>query len=375
VDDAPEPVAQDALDDLRLRLESTRRVRVPAAEAWTRGVDVEYLYDLVEYWAHDYDWRASERRIRALPWRVVTVGEQSCRVVCHESTPEMPTVVLLHGWPDSVLRFERVLPLLTDFNVVVPALPGFPFAPPTTGPGMSTVDLGAVVTGIMAALGCHRYVVSGGDVGSWVAHAMAAVDPNTVAALHLTDVPYEYLVTLPADELTADERTARVAAQRWRDSEGAYDAMQATKPHTLAVGLGDSPAGLLAWIVEKLHGWSDCSGDVESVFPRDDLLTWVSAYWFTNSIGTSMAPYAETPGPFVTTATPTVVTSFPLDIPSAPESFARRFFDVRAWDRAPRGGHFAAWEVPELYAAGVRAAVNLAEGTDPVSTDPPTPTA
>jgi pimeloyl-ACP methyl ester carboxylesterase len=138
--------------------------------------------------------------------------------------------------------------------------------------------MSAVVTEIMATLGCNRYVVSGGDVGAWVAHAAAATAPNAVAALHLTDVPYEYLFTVPVDELPAGERAARAEAQRWREREGAYDAMQTTKPHTLAVGLGDSPAGLLAWIVEKLQGWSDCSGVVESAFPRDDLLTWVSAY-------------------------------------------------------------------------------------------------
>jgi hypothetical protein len=133
VDDAPEPIAQDALDDLIRRLASTRRVRLPAAAPWTLGVDDGCLYELVDYWAREYDWRANERRIRDLPWRRVCAGGRTCRALVQEAGPDRPTVVLLHGWPDSVLRFERVLPLLSDFNVVVPALPGFPFAPPVDG--------------------------------------------------------------------------------------------------------------------------------------------------------------------------------------------------------------------------------------------------
>jgi pimeloyl-ACP methyl ester carboxylesterase len=360
VDDAPEPIAQDALDDLNRRLAATRRVRLPAVAPWTLGVDADYVYELVDYWAREYDWRANERRIRNLPWRQVCVGGRPCRALMQEAGPDRPTVVLLHGWPDSVLRFERVLPLLADLNVVVPALPGFPFAPPVDGPALSTTEMGELVAALVETLGYRRYVVSGGDVGAWVAHAMAAAAPHAVAALHLTDVPYEYLFTVPADEMTADERAARANAGRWKDVEGAYDALQTTKPRTLAIGLGDSPAGLLAWIVEKLKSWSDCAGDVETVFPRDDLLTWVSTYWMTGSIGTSFEPYSEPPATPAVTALPTVVTSFPKDIPSAPESFARRFFDVRAWQTSDRGGHFAAWELPDIYAAGVRAAVAMA---------------
>jgi pimeloyl-ACP methyl ester carboxylesterase len=363
MDDTPARVRQEVLDDLRRRLLSTRRIHHPMAAGWMRGVDTGYVYDLLTHWVDSYDWRVAERRIRGLPWQLVSTGGRSCRALHQRSARGRPAVVLLHGWPDSVLRFERVLPLLSDLNVVVPALPGFPFASALDGPDSSTPEMGALVADVMFQLGYDRYVVSGGDVGAWVAHAMAAAAPDSVAALHLTDVPYEYLFTVADQELTPDEVAAKARAQRWRDAEGAYDALQTTKPDTLAVALGDSPAGLLAWIVEKLHGWSDCGGVVETVFARDDLLTWVTAYWVTDSIATSFAPYSQEPIAPAVTSVPTVVTAFPKDIPSAPESLARRFFDVRTWERAPRGGHFAAWEAPDLFTSGVRAAVALAERT------------
>jgi len=356
---APDSVEQAALDDLRRRLLDTNRVRLPEGTGWDRGVDPDYLAALVDYWANSYDWRRREKRIRSLPWTAVTVGDRTYRAL-HQPSPGAATVVLLHGWPDSILRFEKVLPLLTDLNVVIPALPGFPFAPPLTEPGMSMTTMAEVVDGLMSGLGYHRYVVSGGDVGSGVAEALAVRAPDSVAALHLTDIPYTHLFSLDEAELTPDEQDYLARGRQWQMTEGAYALAQATKPHTLAVALGDSPAGLLAWIVEKLRAWTDCGGDVESVFPRDDLLTWVTVYWVTGTIGTSFSSYVERAAPVASVSTPTAVTIFPHDLVPAPRSFAERFFNVRAWDEEPNGGHFAAWERPQRFVAGLRAAVALA---------------
>jgi len=228
-----------------------------------------------------------------------------------------------------------------------------------TTPGMSASAMAGIVAAVMSELGYQEYIVSGGDVGSLVAERLAARAPHSVSALHLTDVPYTHLFTVDAAELTPDEQAYLSAGQRWQMTEGAYALEQSTKPNTLAVALGDSPAGLLAWIVEKLHAWSDCDGDVESVFPRDDLVTWVTAYWVTATIGTSFSSYAEDDGPVTEVATPTVASIFPHDLVPAPRSFAERFFDVRVWEEQPRGGHFSAWEQPELFAAGLRAAVGI----------------
>jgi pimeloyl-ACP methyl ester carboxylesterase len=358
--DAPDSVDQYILDDLRRRLIETNRVRLPEGTGWDRGVDAGYLAELVAYWVNSYDWRPAEKRIQSLPWKAVSVAGTSYRAV-HRTAPDATaTVVLLHGWPDSILRFERVLPLLTDLNVIVPALPGFPFSPPLTEPGMSMTKMAEVIDGVMSELGYDRYVVSGGDVGSGVAEALAVRAPDRVAALHLTDVPYTHLFSLDDAELTPDEQDYLARGRQWQMTEGAYALEQATKPHTLAIGLGDSAAGLLAWIVEKLRAWTDCGGDVESVFPRDDLLTWVTAYWVTGTIGTSFSSYVEPNEPAARVPAPTAVTIFPHDLVPAPRSFAERFFDVRVWDEESSGGHFAAWERPERFVAGLRAAVALA---------------
>lgn len=353
--DVPAAAPAELLDDLRARLRATRRLPSAPGADWSRGVDADYLTELLAYWADHYDWRPHEERLRAMPWARTGAGATGLRAVHLRAGADAPTVVLLHGWPDSFLRFERVLPHLQDLNVVVPCLPGYPYAEP--GPGMSSVAMADVVAAAMAELGHDRYVVSGGDIGSGVAEALAGAHPDRVAALHLTDVPYTHLFSVDPDELTDEERQYLSDGQAWQLTEGGYALEQATKPHTLAVGLGDSPAGLAAWIVEKLRSWSDCGGDVESVWPRDDLLTWVTLYWVTGAIGTSFTPYAErAPGPDRVDV-PTVVQIFPHDLVPAPRRFAERIFDVRAWTEQPDGGHFAAWERPEAFVAGLRDAV------------------
>ena len=357
---APEPVADEVLQDLRRRLRATRRVGLPRGLGWKRGTDPDYLTSLVEYWAEKYVWREHEERIRALPWAVTEADGFTARLIHQQSDQDAaPAVVLLHGWPDSVLRFERVLPLLGDLNVVVPCLPGFPFSEPVREVGMSVTSMAEVVAGVMSKLGYDRYVVSGGDVGSSIAESMAAAHPEQVGALHFTDVPFRRVGRLEPTSLSPDERDYLAAAQRWQRSEGGYMHEQATKPHTLSVGLGDSPAGLAAWIVEKLRSWSDCGDDVESVFSREVLLTWVTAYWVTGTIGTSFLPYVERPEIVERVEAPSVFTLFPHDLVRPPQALGARLFDVRAWDEQPDGGHFGAWERPEAFVAGLRQAVGL----------------
>ena len=337
-----------------------RRVPLVEGVGWDRGADADYLAELVDYWAETYDWRGHEQRILGLPWVRTEVRGRGLRSIHQTAGADAPTVVLLHGWPDSFLRFERVLPLLTDLNVVVPCLPGYPYADPVTTTGMSATAMADGVAGSLAELGVERYVVSGGDVGSLVAEAMARRHAGHVEALHLTDLPYLHLFSVTPGDLGAAEQQYLADGQAWQLSEGAYALLQATKPHTLAAGLGDSPAGLAAWIVEKLRSWSDCGGDVESVFPRDDLLTWVTAYWVTGTIGSSFLPYVERGEPLASRVeVPTAVTIFPKDLVPVPREFGDRLFDVRAWDEEPSGGHFGAWERPDAYVAGLRKAIAL----------------
>jgi pimeloyl-ACP methyl ester carboxylesterase len=212
------------------------------------------------------------------------------------------------------------------------------------------------VAELMTANGYQRFVVSGGDVGSSVAEQLARRHADRLIALHLTDVPYTHLFSVDQAELTEAEQAYLAAGQAWQMREGAYALIQSTKPTTAAVGLADSPAGLAAWIVEKLRSWSDCDGHVERRFSRDEILTWVTLYWVTNTIGSSFLPYVEhNPGSDERLTVPTGVTIFPKDLVPAPREFAERFFPIIRWTELPTGGHFTAWEEPEAFAAELTA--------------------
>lgn len=356
----PAEIPQSDLDDLRRRLVEWRSARTYQDSGWDHGIDVDYLADLLHSWENAYEWRPNEARIRALPWESAGAGEDELRFIHQRATtPDAPVVVLLHGWPDSVLRFERVLPLLRDVNVVVPALPGFPFAPPLTSAGMNARVIASIVAAVLEEVGYERYVVSAGDVGADVAEHLADLHPDRVSALHLTNISALHAVFADRAAMSSQELVYLERVAAWQRSEGGYIAEQSSKPRTLAVGLSDSPAGLAAWIIEKLRGWSDNDGDLETAFPRDDLLTWISAYWLTNTIGTSFATYANFTAPVSYVATPTILSTFARDTKPAPREFCARFINVQGWREHAAGGHFAAWEQPDAYVADLRDALTL----------------
>ncbi|RKR73334.1 epoxide hydrolase family protein [Frondihabitans australicus] len=349
------PVPESALDDLRARLALARLDPLPGAEGSSLGTSHDDLVRLVERWRDGYDWRAAESRILGLPWQRLAVGSQDHRYL-HATAPsrDAPAVVLLHGWPDSVLRFERLLPLLGDLNVVVPALAGFPFAAPSAPGGSPTsASMADDVASLMEALGHSRYAVSAGDVGGDVAEALAVAHPDRVAALHLTNVSPLHAVF--ADRSVLDEESLAYvdATMAWARADGAYIAIQGSRPATVAAALRDSPVGLAAWIGEKLIDWAgEPLGD-------DAMLDWITAYWMTGAIGTSFAKYRDRTPPAPYVATPTVLSSFPDDLKPAPLSFASRFVNVQEPVEHDRGGHFAAFERPGDYAADLRRAIAL----------------
>ncbi|HEX3206894.1 MAG TPA: epoxide hydrolase [Propionibacteriaceae bacterium] len=346
-------VVPDAvLDDLRGRLQNTRWPSVVEGQGWARGTDLDYLSELVDYWRTDFDWRAQEAALNRFSHERVEVSDLSLHQI-HQRAAEVnaTAVVLLHGWPDSFLRYTKALPLLDTFHRVVPSLPGFGFSKRPTTPGWTPSRMADAVAELMTVNGYDRFLVSGGDVGSSVAEQLARRHPDQVIALHLTDVPYTHLFSVDPAELTEAERAYLAAGQQWQMSEGAYALIQSTKPTTAAVGLADSPAGLAAWIVEKLRSWSDCDGQLERRFSRDEVLTWVTLYWVTNTIGSSFIPYVEyEPGDDSEVRVPTGVTIFPKDLVTAPRDFAERFFNIVRWTELPVGGHFTAWEEPEAFA-------------------------
>lgn len=343
-------VPDTVLADLRERLGRTRWPAVVEGIGWDRGTDPAFLRELLAYWADGFDWRAREAVLNELP-HFRTGGLH----FVHETGTGLP-LLLLHGWPDSFLRYVRVLPLLADHPVVVPSLPGFGFSDPPRRTGLSTRPAMAErLAWLMAELGYDRYVVSGGDIGSATAEALARAHPDRIAGVHLTDVPFWHLFTLDPATLSPAERDYLAVGQQWGRAEGAYAQLQSTKPTTAAYGLADSPAGLAGWIVEKLRSWSD---DFEATFPPDELLTHVTLYWVTGTIGSSFGPYVERPTAAEAAGrveVPTALARFAKDLVPAPREFAERFFDVRRWTDYDRGGHFAALEVPDLFARDLRA--------------------
>lgn len=343
--------------DLRERVRRFRPVAgIGASDEF--GVQAPWLQPVLSTWGSTYRWETHEDRVASYPW-VQSRTEVPVRAIVRDAGSDRPVVLLLHGWPDSILRFERILDELRDVTVVVPALPGFPFAAPTDR-GFSSVELADAVASAMAQFGYREYIISAGDVGCDVAEAIAARHTGAVRALHLTDVSqYHFLVRLP-DDLDAEERAYVEYGRRWQEREGGYMHEQSTRPDTLSVTLGDSPAGLLAWIGEKLMRWTD--GHDGPAFTDDELLTWVTAYWVSGAIGTSFAPYAlaaEKDWPRI--EVPTTFTIFPKDLVNAPRRFADRFFAVADWREYAHGGHFAAWERPADYLWGVRRAIETAE--------------
>jgi microsomal epoxide hydrolase len=374
----PEPftlrVPDDAIADLRQRLARTRFPDQAPGEPWAYGTDVFYLQGLVDHWREGFDWRAVEDRLNALP---------NCKVPLHGIDlhflhvpgrgPAPLPLLLLHGWPGSVLEFLEIIPRLTDparfggdpadaFTVVAPSLPGFglSFAP---GQKRFSVEamadcLAELMTGV---LGYRRFGAQGGDWGSFVASRLGHAHAAHMVGIHLNLLPLRRDPAMIADP-SPEERRYLGELAAWLKEETGYQWIQGTRPQTLAFALTDSPAGLAAWIVEKFRAWSDCGGDVETVFTKDQLLGNIALYWFTGSIGSSFWPYyARLHGPWpipegATIDVPTGYAGFPREILRPPRSLAARTFtDLRRWSMMPRGGHFAAMEQPAALADEVRA--------------------
>jgi pimeloyl-ACP methyl ester carboxylesterase len=360
------------LEDLRARLRATRWPDAPEDVGWSLGTDVAYLRELVAYWADDFDWAAQEAALGRLPRFRIQLGELAIHVVhapaVAASGSTLP-LILGHGWPDSFWRYTKVLPLLTDpgahgadpsdaFDVVVPDMPGYGYSERPTAAALNSIAVADLWTELMTALGYERFGAAGGDLGSHVARYLALDHPDRVVAVHRMDAGVPVVTSDPA-ELTPEERAWLQSAVVWGASEGAYAAMHRTKPQTAAAGLTDSPAGLAAWIVEKLRGWSDCDGDIERAFTKDEILTNVMIYWLTGTIGSSMRMYhanaAIPPGQLARRVeVPSGFSLFPGDLLRPPRAWLDRTANVVRVTEPARGGHFAPFEQPELYAQELR---------------------
>jgi microsomal epoxide hydrolase len=369
--------SDEALDDLAARL---RVARLPADsdDDWSAGTSAAYLRELVAYWRDWFDWRTEEAKLNRFHQFHVEVDGTRIHLIYERGHGPAPLpLILTHGYPDSFFRFHKLIPLLTDpainggdaadaFDVVVPSLPGYAFSERRTSAG-GLFGFGDLWHTLMTeTLGYARFGAHGGDWGSTVTEQLARSHAPSLIGIHLTDVPFWHLFQKP-DDLTRAEKDYLEKNQQWQRKDGAYAMIQSTRPRTAAAGLHDSPVGLAAWIVEKFKEWSDCDGDIERSFTKDELLTNIMLYWLTGTIESSFQPYHDImsagAGRWIkekakewlgSSRTPAGFALFPKDISSPPREWAERFFNVQRWTEIRHGGHFAAMEEPERLAEELR---------------------
>lgn len=360
------------LDELRARLRHTRWPDEEPVGDWSQGVPLRWLEQLCRQWADEYDWRATERRLNAIPqFRTEIDGVAIHFLHVRSASPSAAPLVLTHGWPGSFLEFERTLAPLADpvahgaepgdaFHVVVPSLPGYAFSgrPATTGWGIHRIA--RAWCELMTRLGYPRFIAAGSDWGTSISTSIAQQRPDRLAGMHL--VPPLVAPDRTAGDLTDAERAAlRDLDERSRNGSG-YSAMHRTRPQTIGYSLLDSPAGLAAWIAEKLAAWPDPAG---GGLTREQMLDNLSLYWLTRTGASSARLYWEsieevsqwfTSATTDTIAVPAGCTVFPAEVPRPSRRWAeRRFTSIVHWGEPDRGGHFGAWEQPELFVAELRA--------------------
>jgi len=370
--DVPQPV----IDDLRRRAAGTRWPLDFANEQWIYGTRLDYLKELVAYWADGYDWYRHQRAMNQYDHYKAVIQDVPVHFIhAPGKGPKPIPIILSHGWPWTFWDYEKVIRPLSDpaafgadpadsFDVVVPSLPGYGFSTPLTVPGINywrTADLWVEL--MHNVLGYRKFAAGGGDWGAFITNQLGHKYADRLIGIYLTmTLPVDFTQFPKAEDYAPDERQWLERGRHFSAAESGYAAIQMTKPQTLSYAINDSPAGLCAWIVEKRRTWSDCGGDVEKRFSKDDLLTTMTLYWVTESFVTSARYYYEaTHNPWQAShqrqplvEAPTAVGVFPADIMRFPKKWMERNFNVQHWKEFPAGGHFAPAEEPQLLVEDLR---------------------
>jgi pimeloyl-ACP methyl ester carboxylesterase len=373
-------VPEDDLTDLQSRLARTRWPESATAPGWAQGVPLDVMRRLCDYWREGYDWRAAEARLNAVTQYMVELGGLRVHVL-HARSPhaEALPLVLTHGWPGSVLELVDLVAPLTDpvahggaatdaFDVVLPALPGYGFSerPATAGWGVDRIA--RAWAALMAGLGYSRYAAGGSDWGTSISSALGALDAEHVVGIHLVP-PLAGPDPADLDSLTRGEREALAQLERRQQSSSAYSDVHRTAPQTLGYALNDSPAGLCAWMGEKLLTWADLDGGDPAEQTRglswDQVLDQVTLYWLTGTAASSARLYAESIQQVSASISgrnvravhvPVGASIFPAEVPRPSRRWAaRRYPNLHYWSEHERGGHFPALEVPSLFIDDLRA--------------------
>ncbi len=362
-------IDQSELDSLQSRLASARWPEQECVDDWSQGAPIAKVRALVDHWQHQYDWRACEAMLNGWGQFVTEIDDLDIHFL-HIRSPHQDAVPLImtHGWPGSVLEFRHVIGPLTDptahggkaedaFHLVLPSLPGYGFSGKPTHRGWGLDRIAKAWTELMSRLGYgDGFVAQGGDWGSAVTTTLGQQAPSGLKAIHIN-----MAVVRPGPEdmvdLTEAEKSGLAGMMDYSTNGNGYAQLQKTKPQTLGYSLADSPVGQAAWIYEKFHGWSDCGDDPENAFGRDALLDNIMLYWLTNSGASSARLYWESFESFApqTVTVPTGISVFPKEIFRISRRWADKVFKtIIHWNELPRGGHFAAFEVPDLFVGEVR---------------------
>jgi pimeloyl-ACP methyl ester carboxylesterase len=357
------------IDDLKLRLARTRWPNQETVPDWSQGVRLENTASLIEYWEKKYDWRRFERELNSFPQFVTNIDGLDIHFIhVRSKNPNAMPLILTHGWPGSIVEFLKVIGPLTDpvafggsiedsFDVVIPSLPGFGFSAKPTGTGWNVSRIASAWVELMKRLGYTKWAAQGGDWGAVVTSALGLARPEGLLGIHL-NTQYAFPAKIP-DSLSPEEQYAVDTLALYTGGMGGANHIQGTKPETIGIALADSPAGQAAWIYDKFQSKTDNQGLAEDALSRDDILDAISLYWFTNSAASSARIYwenraASMAGP--TLSLPVAVTVFPRDIPRLPRNWIEETYtNLIHYGEAEKGGHFAAFEQPEILVSEIRA--------------------
>jgi len=357
------------LEDLKRRLRATRWPDAETVGDWSQGIPLDYVRKVCEYWASDYDWRKTEARLNALPQFQTDLDGVNIHFLHIRSRHEdaIP-LVLTHGWPGSIVEFLKVIPALTDptahggeatdaFHLVCPTLPGYGFSGQPKQHGWTVEKIARAWSKLMLRLDYQRYYAQGGDWGAVVTTAIALQDPEHCHGIHL-NMPLVRPDPSTMGSLTDEEKDVLDAIEHYQDWDSGYSKQQGTRPQSLGYGLADSPAGQAAWILEKFWAWTDCHGNPENALTRDEMLDNVMLYWLSNAAASSARLYWESFNKinYDPVRIPVGCSIFPKEIFRASRRWAeKRYPNLVYWNRLDKGGHFAAFEQPELFAGELRA--------------------
>ena len=356
------------IEDLRRRLASTRWPEKELVDDWSQGIPLSYVQEVCAYWGEKYDWRSREALLNQWPQFMTEIDGIDIHFIHVRSKHEnaMP-LVITHGWPGSVVEFQKVIGPLTDptahggdasdaFHVVCPSLPGYGFSGKPTKTGTSVGKIGAMWGQLMARLGYEKYAAQGGDWGAMVTSAIGIQDTEHCLGIHL-NMPIVAPDPETMSDMTEQEKSALAGIAHYTEQGSGYSKQQSTRPQTLGYGLTDSPSGQAAWVLEKFHAWTDCNGHPENVLGRDELLDNVMLYWLSGNAASSGRLYWES---FNSVAMdditiPVGCSIFPKEIFRCSRRWAeKRFKNIIHWNDMKVGGHFAAFEQPEAYVGEVR---------------------